>query len=114
MLDFGIAIGQWQEAEHKASTGARYAAVGRNPSTTLSLPGYLADEEYDVCVRPGATTPAVGGSVTVTVRKTRQLTTILGLGPDLTLEGRAEMRVERLPSTSDGVVYGAAGGTCDA
>ena len=107
-LNFALVLGHWQEAEHKASTGARYASVGRSgdggPLTTY-IKG-TAPVTASVCASQGM---EVGKPVTVKVTRTDPLFPILGLGPSITLEGKAEMRIERLPIPGDPQVYG---GTC--
>ena len=111
ILDFGKAFNYWNDTNHLAATGARFAAVNRNPGAadSLTLQEYIAAQgdtaelrdALSVCIR----TPdgeEVGGRVEVVAQSVYPLMTFLGLGPSLTLRGTAVMRLEQVPSLPDG------------
>ena len=101
ILDFGRILVHMQDAESTASAAARYAAVGR------AMPSDLVDFQIggvdpDVCIE--ASTLAVGEPLTVTISGTEEFSPLLSFLGSLEINGKAQMRIERLPV--DAGVYG--------
>ena len=115
MLDFGRALNYWLDTTHLANEGARYAAVNRNPSTTMSLQQWIKGQgttaelrgdapsnsvvsELQVCISfPGG--KIVGEPVKVTATAQYKLFRFLGveLG-STTIKGTSVMRLEQIPT----------------
>ena len=120
VLDFGRAFNYWNDTNHLAATGARFAAVNHNPGAPLSLQQYIASKADTVELRDGTgsveaplsvciATPdgeEVGGRVEAVVRSSYNLIPFLGAKfgfLSLPLQGTAVMRLEQVP-TADGFV----------
>jgi Flp pilus assembly protein TadG len=103
IVEFARAFNAYNDLNQMAASGARFAAVGRYPGDTA-----LKNSEADTTVSRNATlqvqyfpsgTCVVGGSVRVTASAPITFAKVLKLSsPTITLNGRAEMRVERCPS----------------
>jgi Flp pilus assembly protein TadG len=121
-LDMGRAFNYWLDVTQLAHEGARYAAVNQNPDpsspsflaglhTQSYLPAPLEDGGHSVtsplqvCVHlPQGT--SVGKPVTVTVTSEYRFMSIFGRIPGFGLQkqikAESTMRLERVPSYSDG------------
>jgi Flp pilus assembly pilin Flp len=110
MLDLGKAFNYWIDETHLAHSGARYAAVNRNPGPGASLQESIKSQAdtpelegaLEVCITfPGAGGAVVGEPVRVKVSSTY---TFLGfvadrLGvTDKTISSTSTMRLERTPT----------------
>jgi Flp pilus assembly protein TadG len=106
IVEFARAFNAYNDLNQMAAAGARFAAVGRYPGDTS-----LKSSEADTATSRNATlqvqyflngvlqgTCAVGDSVRVTASAPLTLAKVLKLTPaTITLNGTAEMRVERCP-----------------
>ena len=114
IFDFGKAINFWIDETHLANSGARWAAVNRNPATSGTLQNYIKDQADAAQLRNGATvkicasdadssgTIGVGDPVEVQVSYTYNWLPFIshesGIGASTTLTGTATMRLEQKPS----------------
>jgi hypothetical protein len=115
-VDLAFVFNFWNDEQHLASTGARYAVVNTVPSSSCGsrLQDFIkcqADsrtlrdgggsqirDPLEVCVAfPNGRLP--GQPVTVTVRTTYRFFPGLGIS-DTRLTGKATMRLETAPSTT--------------
>src|SRR4051794_33606702 len=105
---FARVFNEYNDLNQMAADGARFAAVGNfpgaaallnNADTPLSQAGTIVGPTYS---GPSGTTCAVGGTVRVTATANLQLIPFLtfinsAIPAKPTLQGKAEMRVERCP-----------------
>jgi Flp pilus assembly protein TadG len=113
VIDFGFAFNYWNDEQHLASTGARYAAVGRSPSGTLQ--SYIRSQAENTALRNGGTRQipnplkvcvffpngrVAGQPVRVEVSTSYAWMPILGGAPNTTIGGRATMRLETAPDAA--------------
>ena len=119
-VDLGFVFNFWNDEQHLASTGARYAVVNRVPTnpcnSDTTLQAYIkcsADSKslrdggnsqipnpLQVCVEfPNAGSRLAGDPVKVTVRTTYRFFPGLGIS-DTTLTGSATMRLETKPDAA--------------
>ena len=112
VIDFGFAFNYWNNTQHLASTGARYAAVGRSPSGTLQ--SYVRSIAETKSLREGGTRQlpdalrvcvdfpngrVIGEPVTVTVTTNYDWMPYLGIG-SARIGSKATMRLESVPTTT--------------
>jgi hypothetical protein len=64
MLDFGRVINYWADETHLAAEASRFAAVNRNPSSSLSLQEYI-HSQLDSCELRGDSSCAGSASVPI-------------------------------------------------
>jgi len=108
-LDLGKAYNYWIDETHLAHTGARYAAVDKNPGDGATLQESIKQRAntselegaLQVCIRyPNG--PVVGEPVEVEVRSTYHFLAFiageLSIAPDKELRATSTMRLERPPS----------------
>jgi Flp pilus assembly protein TadG len=109
-VDFGIAFTTWNDAQHLANSGARFAAVGRSPEPGSTLQNALkaqADVKspmkvcvtfYDDSGNP-TSTPVKGDPVKVEVSTTYKWLPVPYVTDvtDTQIGGRATMRLETAP-----------------
>ncbi len=103
MLDFGKAFNYWLDENHLASSGARWAAVNKNPGPGATLQQSIqqgADtaelRAANVCISfPSGT--RVGDPVAVTMRYNYKFLPFIGLGT-IPISAKATMRLEALPT----------------
>ena len=112
MVHFGFALNRWIDETHLASSGARYAAVARNPGPEPTLQEYIRaqsstdglEEDLVVCINYDKAANAApgpiraGDSVSVKVKSTYGLLPVLNAGPEVDIVGSATMRLERAPN----------------
>jgi Flp pilus assembly protein TadG len=121
MLDFGKAFNYWNDSNHLAAEGARWAVVNSNPGSG-SLQQYIQQQADSselrglavVCVAfptnpDTGTAGQVGDPVTVSVKSTYTWVPFVSqranLSPTTQINGSATMRLEALPTN-----YSAGGG----
>ena len=118
VLDFGKAFNYWNDQQHLAAEGARWAAVNSSPGGG-SLQSYIQQQADTAELRGRArvcisfpsnsdtgTSGQVGDPVTVTVSSTYNWVPFVAqranLAPSTTITGSATMRLEALPTYSTG------------
>lgn len=121
VLDFGKAFNYWNDQQHLAAEGARWAVVNANPSGG-SLQAYIQQQADTAELRGSATvcisfptnsdtgtSGKVGDPVTVSVKSPYTwipfISSRTGISPTTTITGSATMRLEALPTN-----YGTGGG----
>ncbi len=118
LMDFGKALNYWLDTTHLANEGARLAAVlGNSPEPGGNWKAWIQQQAETtelrdgtgsvttaakVCVSfPAGSPPKIGDPVYVTVTAGYQWIPFVG-GATLTLKGGSHMRLERLPTYSEG------------
>ena len=118
VLDFGKAFNYWNDQQHLAAEGARWAVVNSNPGGG-SLQAYIKQQadtaelrgRATVCISfpsnsETGTSGQVGDPVTVTVSSPYPWIPFVAqranLSPTTTITGSATMRLEALPTYSAG------------
>ncbi|MDP8956136.1 MAG: pilus assembly protein [Actinomycetota bacterium] len=119
IMDFGKAMNYWIDENHLASTGARWAAVNRNPGPGATLQQSI-QQQADTSELRGATVcvsfpngAAVGQPVQVTMRLDYEWLPYIANRLSIattTISGTATMRLEAIPSTYEAGAGGT--GTC--
>ncbi|SRR6266536_1796900 len=114
VLDFGKAFNYWNDQNHLAAEGARWAVVNSNPGGG-SLQQYIQQQADTAELRSRATvcisfpsnsdtgtSGQVGDPVEVSVKSTYNWVPFVaqraGLAPTTTITGSATMRLEALPT----------------
>ena len=118
-LDFGKAYNYWIDSTHLSASGARWAAVNKNPGASggQSLQQYIRSQADSAELRNGGTsavpspvrvcisfpngTSNVGDPVKVTVSTTYNFLNFLQVQTGVTnktISGSATMRLEQLPT----------------
>ena len=118
VLDFGKAFNYWNDQQHLAAEGARWAVVNSNPSGG-SLQAYIQQQadtaelrgRATVCISfptnsDTGTSGQVGDPVTVSVKSPYTwipfISSRTGISPTTTITGSATMRLEALPTNYTG------------
>jgi hypothetical protein len=112
-VDLGFVFNFWNDEQHLASTGARFAVVNNVPGTG-TLQDYIKGEADSKTLRDGGTSQIpnalqvcvefpngrlAGQPIKVTVRTTYRFFPGLGLS-DVNLTGSATMRLETVPDAT--------------
>jgi hypothetical protein len=117
MLDFGKAFNYWNDTTHLSATGARWAAVNKNPGDEATLQESIRDQADTPELRDGGTnaiedpvqvciefpddTSNVGDPVKVTVSATYNFLNFIGAQTGITdrpITGSSTMRLEQVPT----------------
>jgi Flp pilus assembly protein TadG len=113
-VDLGFVFNFWNDEQHLASTGARYAVVNKVPGSSPTLQAFIKGEADSKALRDGGTSMIpnalqvcvdfpngrlAGQPVKVTVRTTYRFFPGLGLS-DANLTGSATMRLETAPDAT--------------
>jgi Flp pilus assembly protein TadG len=118
VLDFGKAFNYWNDQQHLAAEGARWAVVNSNPGGG-SLQQYIKQQadtaelrgRATVCISfpsnsDSGTSGQVGDPVTVSVTSPYTwipfISSRAGISPTTTITGSATMRLEALPTYAGG------------
>ena len=113
IVDFGKAFNYWNDTNHLAAEGARFAAVNRTPGGG-DLKAYIKNQadtaelrgDARVCISFPTGIAKVGEPVRVTVTDDYEwmhgLVAFSGGGPRTTLTGAAEHRMEVAPTYTAG------------
>ena len=113
ILDFGKAFNYWNDTNHLAAEGARFAAVNRTPGGG-DLKAYIKAQadtgelrtSARVCISFPTGVAKVGEPVRVTVTDDYVwldgLASLAGVGPTTTISGSAEHRLEVPPGYAAG------------
>ena len=115
IAEFGSAFHFWIDETHLASSGARYAAVGRTPDGTSSVQSYIRSQMSSDALKNGGTAglpnasqicvsfpsgATVGQPVKVEISTQYHFMSLLGVSVDKTITGSATMRLERAPDAA--------------
>jgi Flp pilus assembly protein TadG len=113
-VDLGFVFNFWNDEQHLASSGARFAVVNKVPGTTDTLQEYIKKQADSSTLRDGGTSQIpnplevcvefpngrlAGQPIKVTVRTTYRFFPGLGLS-DVPLSGSATMRLETVPDAT--------------
>jgi Flp pilus assembly protein TadG len=100
IVEFGRAWNAANDLNQVAADGARFAAVNRYPGDAVLLGSEpnAVKNNATILVTYSPNPCVVGGTVTVRTHADISLAKIVGLTAPLSLDGTAQMRVERCPS----------------